>query len=115
MLFVIAMDGDASRRRQLILRGAALVSVISAWMMIRFRRRLTARPQISYGPMHPRDEQRQKNLSYIYNSNDTQCINQPRMKRSPSTNYATCSIVVACSKILSTATSKSRLPCSFES
>ena len=81
------MDEDASRHRQLILRGAALVFVISAWMMIRFRRRLTARPQISYGPMLPRDEQRQKNLSYIYNSNDTQCINQPRMKRSPSTSY----------------------------
>ena len=52
MLFVIAMDEDASRHRQLILRGAALVFVISAWMMIRFRRRLTARPQISYGPIY---------------------------------------------------------------
>ena len=33
--------------------------------------------------MLPRDEQRQKNLSFISNSNDTQCVNQLRMKRSP--------------------------------
>jgi hypothetical protein len=82
-MFVIAMDDVASRRRQLILRGAALVSIISAWMMIRFRRQLTARPPISYGPMLPRDEQRQKNLSFIYNSNDIQCVNQLRMKKAP--------------------------------
>ena len=77
------MDEDASRLRQLILSGGSSHFVISAWMMIRFRRRLTARPQISCGPMLPRDEQRQKNLSFIYNSNDTQCVNQLRMKRSP--------------------------------
>jgi hypothetical protein len=55
-MFVIAMDDVASKRRQLILKGAALVSVISAWMMIRFRYQLTARPPISYGPMFPGDE-----------------------------------------------------------
>jgi hypothetical protein len=76
------MDDElATTRRQLILRGAAVVSVISVWLMLRNRRR--ANPSIPLVPMVERDMQRQKNLAYIYHSNDTICVNQLRMKRAP--------------------------------
>ena len=64
-------DGLGSRRRQLIVRGAALVSVIYAWMMVRYRRLANFRAGITYGPLSTRDEQRQNNLRIIYHSDDT--------------------------------------------
>jgi hypothetical protein len=68
------MDDElATTRRQLVLRGAVVVSVISVWLMLRNRRR--ANPSIPLVPMVKRDIQRQKNLAYIYHSNDTICVN----------------------------------------
>jgi hypothetical protein len=76
------MDDElATSRRQLIARGAALVAIISVWMMVRFRRR--AHPSIPFVPRLERDIQRQRNLDYIYHSNDTICVDQLRMKRAP--------------------------------
>ena len=58
-LDILAMEYDVgSRRRQLILRGAALVCVIYAWMTVRFRRLANSRPAITYGPLSAREEER---------------------------------------------------------
>ncbi|XP_072146428.1 protein ALP1-like [Setaria viridis] len=76
------MDG-AERRRWLILRGASLVVVVTAWMFVRFRRRCLTRPPITYAPMSAREEQRQNNLNYIYQADDTRCVDLLRMKRAP--------------------------------
>ena len=58
-LDILAMEYDVgSRRRQLILRGAALVCVIYAWMTVRFRRLANSRPTITYGPLSAREEER---------------------------------------------------------
>ena len=76
-------DGLGARRRQLIVRGAALVSVICAWMIVRFRRHANSRVGITYGPLSTRDEQRQNNLRIIYHSDDTHCVNLLRMRRAP--------------------------------
>jgi hypothetical protein len=48
------MDDElATSRRQLIARGAALVAIISVWMMVRFRRR--AHPSIPFVPRLERE------------------------------------------------------------
>lgn len=52
------LDEVLARRRELIIRGAALVGVISAWMSVRFRHLAHARPSVTYGPMSSGDEQR---------------------------------------------------------
>jgi len=72
-----------SRHRQLIVRGAALVCVICAWMMVRFRRLANSRPAITYGPLSAREEERQSNLRFIYHSNDVQCVELLRIRRQP--------------------------------
>lgn len=69
------LDEVLARRKELIIRGVALVGVISVWMYARFRCLAHARPTVTYGPMSSRDEQRQKNLPFIYHSDDTHCIN----------------------------------------
>ena len=70
-LDILAMEDDVgSRRRQLILRGEALVCVICAWMTVRFRRLANSRPAITYGPLSAREEERQNNLRFIYHSKD---------------------------------------------
>jgi len=73
----------AYRRRQMIRRGSALVVVLCVWAMVRFRRLYNSRPAITYGPLSARDEQRQRNLSFIYNSTDTHCVELLRMRRAP--------------------------------
>ncbi|KAK3152958.1 hypothetical protein QOZ80_2BG0165810 [Eleusine coracana subsp. coracana] len=73
----------ATRRCDLIRRGAALVVVLSTWAMLRYRRRFLARPSITYGPMLQRDIERQNNLRVIYNSTDISCVELLRMKRAP--------------------------------
>ena len=65
------------RRRRLIIRGTALVAVISAWLFVRFRLISRSRRGISYGPMSARDRQTANNLRIIYHSDDS------RMKRAP--------------------------------
>jgi hypothetical protein len=80
--FNIDMD-PGSRRRQLIIRGAALVVVVSAWFYVRFRRMSTSRQGITYGPMSERDQERIANLRFIYHSDDTNGVDLLRMKRAP--------------------------------
>ena len=77
------VDEVLARRKELIIRGAALVDVISTWMIVRFRHVAHARASVSYGPMSSGDEQRQKNLAFIYNFDDTHCINTLKMRRAP--------------------------------
>jgi len=78
----IPMD-RSTRRRELIGRGAALVSLINAWMWLRFRRMLSSRRGISYGPMTVRDQERAANLRFIYHSQDVHCVELLRMRRAP--------------------------------
>lgn len=73
----------SGRRRQLMIRGTALVTVISAWMWLRFRRMMRFRRGITYGPMSARDQERAANLSFIYNSQDVHCVELLRMRRAP--------------------------------
>ncbi|KAL6649400.1 hypothetical protein ACP70R_013624 [Stipagrostis hirtigluma subsp. patula] len=76
------MDASA-RRRALVVRGSALVVVVCAWMFVRFRRRVGARRSITYGPMLHRDRERAANLRFIYESDDSHCVELLRMKRAP--------------------------------
>jgi hypothetical protein len=68
---------------QLIIRGAALVVVITAWMFVRFRHMSTSRRGITYGPMSARDQERANNLRFIYHNNDHRCVELLRMRRAP--------------------------------
>jgi hypothetical protein len=102
-----------ARHRELIIRGAALVGVISVWMYVRFRRLAHARPTVTYGPMSSRDEQRQKNLAFIYHSDDTHCINTLLMRRLHFSSFVTFSELEVCLRISCTATLKNRLQCFF--
>ena len=83
---VLEMD-LANRRRQMIRRGSALVVVLCVWAMVRFRHLYNSRPTITYGPLSARDEQRQRNLSFIYNSIDTHCVELLRIRRAPFVGY----------------------------
>lgn len=71
------------RRRQLVIRGAALVVVITAWMFLRLRRLSRSRRGITYGPMHVRDQERENNLRFIYHSDDCRCVEVLRMRKAP--------------------------------
>ena len=68
MLRSVDMD-PAELRLRMIRRGAAVVVVLYTWLLVRIRSR--SRPSITYGPMPARDEERQSNLAYIFNSTDT--------------------------------------------
>ncbi|KAI5005705.1 hypothetical protein ZWY2020_032948 [Hordeum vulgare] len=72
-------------RMSLIFQGAALISVIQAWVMFMHERvgRRVGRPLIRYGPMFIRDQERIQNLNYIYNCNDIEALWMLRMKRAP--------------------------------
>ena len=65
----------------MVRRRAAVVVVLCTWFIARIRSR--SRPSVSYAPMSARDEERQSNLSYIYNSSDTQFVELLRMRRAP--------------------------------
>jgi len=67
----------------LIVRAAALITAVYAFMMARVRVDEESRPRITYGPMHVMDEERQRNLNLIYNCNDVECVNMLRMRRVP--------------------------------
>jgi hypothetical protein len=56
----------------LIHQAAALVAVIQAWIPLLHKRAImhAAFPQVSYGTMLKRDQERIANLNYIYNRND---------------------------------------------
>jgi hypothetical protein len=67
----------------LVLKAAAFVFVVYAYMMNRLRAARSSRPRISYAPMSEMDLERQANLNKIYNCNDIECINMLRMCRDP--------------------------------
>ncbi|WVZ56316.1 hypothetical protein U9M48_006864 [Paspalum notatum var. saurae] len=69
----------AARRRST----AAVVVAVATWVFIWFRRRNLEARSVTYGPMHPRDVERQANLRFIYESDDVHCVNLLRMKRAP--------------------------------
>ena len=71
------------KRRILFARSAALSTAMYALLFARLRMLQSQRPQISYGPMSIRDEERQRNLNLIYNYNDIECVNMLRMRRAP--------------------------------
>lgn len=77
------MDELRRRRRDLIAKAAALVSVMYAYLVFVVRSATQRGPRISYGPMLERDIARQSNLRFIYHSDDTHCLDQLRMKRAP--------------------------------
>jgi len=68
-------------RLAMIRKGAAVVAVLCTWMLVMLRTR--SRPSITYAPMSARDEERQHNLRFIYQSSDTQCVELLRMSRAP--------------------------------
>lgn len=70
-------------RRSLIAKAAGLVAVMNAYILFITRRAMRRTPRISYGPLSERDIARQSNLSFIYHTDDTNCLNQLRMKRAP--------------------------------
>ena len=80
MLRSVDMD-PAELRLRMVHRGAAVVVVLYTWLLVRIRSR--SRPSITYGPMSARDEERQSNLAFIFNSTDTQCVELLRMRRAP--------------------------------
>jgi hypothetical protein len=71
------------KRHILIARAGALITAMYALLFVRIRMLCSEHPQISYGPMHIRDEERQRNLTLIYNYNDIECVNMLRMRRPP--------------------------------
>ena len=76
----VAMD-PVELRLRMVRKGAAVIVVLCTWLLVRIRSR--SRPSITYAPMSARDEERQSNLAYIYNSTDTQCVELLRMRRAP--------------------------------
>ena len=52
------LDEVLARRRELIIRGATLMGVLSAWMRVRIRKLAYGRLAITYGSMTARDQQR---------------------------------------------------------
>ena len=71
------------KRRILFARAAALITAMYALLFARLRMLQSQWPQISYGPISIRDEERQRNLNLIYNYNDIECVNMLRMGRAP--------------------------------
>jgi hypothetical protein len=72
-------------RHMLIVQVTALITALYTFMMTSIRVRLAEefRPTITYGHMHVMDEERQRNLNLIYNSNDVEYVNMLRMRRAP--------------------------------
>ena len=73
----------STRHRQFIIRGAALVVVITAWMFVRFRHMSASRRGITYGPMAARDQERANNLRFIYHSDGRCRVELLRIRRAP--------------------------------
>jgi uncharacterized membrane protein len=78
------------KRHILIARAGALITAMYTLLFARIRMLRSEHPQISYGPMHIRDEECQRNLTLIYNYNVIECVNMLRMRRAPFLVCATC-------------------------
>jgi hypothetical protein len=60
-----------------------VVTTLYAFVWSRLRLKEFEPLQISYGPMSKRDEERQANLTLIYNYNDVECVSMIRIRRAP--------------------------------
>jgi hypothetical protein len=69
--------------QMLFVQAAGLVTALYALVWSGLRLKESEPLKISYGPMSNRDEERQANLTLIYNSNDVECVNMIRMRRAP--------------------------------
>jgi hypothetical protein len=69
-------------------QATTLVVVIQAWILLLHKRAVmcAAFPQVSYGLMVQRDQERIANLNWIYNRNDVEAVQMLRMRRSHSMN-----------------------------
>jgi hypothetical protein len=76
---LVEMDVVLSRR----CRSAVMIVVVAVWFFLSFRRRRQQARSIPYGPMLERDIERQNNLQFIFESDDTHCVNLLRMRRAP--------------------------------
>ncbi|TVU20880.1 hypothetical protein EJB05_30481, partial [Eragrostis curvula] len=76
-------SGAGEQRRMTVVKAAAFVTVIYAWLMTMLRMGGGSSARITYGPLSAMDEERQKNLNKIYNCNDIECVNMLRMRRAP--------------------------------
>jgi hypothetical protein len=67
----------------LIHQAIALVAVIQASILLLHKTAVmrAAFPQVSYGPMLQRDQERITNLNWIYNKNDVEDVQMLRMRR----------------------------------
>jgi hypothetical protein len=76
---------DIRRIRQILMaKAAGLVATMCAYMILIMKRARQRNPRILYGALMERDLIRQTNLRFIYDSNDTNCVNQLRMRKAPS-------------------------------
>lgn len=69
------------KRRILIARASALITAMYALLFAKIR-------------MHIRDEERQRNLTLIYNYNNIEYVNMLRMRRAPFFSLWTCNEVL---------------------
>jgi hypothetical protein len=69
----------------LIHQATTLVAVIQSWILLLHKRAAmrAAYPDVSYGPMLQRDQERIANLNWIYNRNDVEVVQMLRMRRAP--------------------------------
>jgi hypothetical protein len=69
----------------LIHQATTLVAVIQAWILLLHKRAVMRAPypDVSYGPMLQRDQERFANLNWIYNRNDVEAVQMLRMRRAP--------------------------------
>lgn len=112
--FMFSIMDPSFRHRRLIIRGAAMVVVMTAWVFLRFRRMLASRRGITYGPMSVRDQERATNLRFIHHSEDTSCVELLRMKKAPFFSCTvTCFVVGVFSRIASIVKLKSSWQCFF--
>jgi hypothetical protein len=73
----------AIARQWLIAKAVVLIAVMSVWLDAWLRHLLRTRRSIIYGPMHQRDQERQNNLRFIYESTDVECVDLLRLRRAP--------------------------------
>ncbi|TVU08597.1 hypothetical protein EJB05_42006, partial [Eragrostis curvula] len=71
-----------TNRHLLKMRAAALVVCIASWVFAWLKRRVLT-PGITYGSMLERDINRMRTLAFIYSTDDTNCVEQLRMRRAP--------------------------------
>jgi hypothetical protein len=69
----------------LIHQAATQVAMIQAWILLLHKRAVmrTSYPDVSYGSMLQRDQERIANLNWIYNRNDVEAVQVLRMRRAP--------------------------------